>query len=655
MANEWMNPRPVRSNRVLSRSLTIGENIRITVENHEKLVEHICARLDFAVPQRNFLWSKMERIDREMAGYLKLDTQDKQREADNLKGKGVKPTDVKLPLVESQIEEVVTYLMAIFAPETGIFSAVARPDEQAVAHAFTELMNKNAQRMGYRTEYARAFKKMLKYNIGGFLTEWITINGNSVVNSQDGTGTEVQNGEVWSGNKIHALDMYNTFLDPSVHPVDIPMYGEFFAIVEPHTKFRVERMKAAGELFNAADLACTGNAHYWKAPPIVRGTDSEGRGGNMVNWFNFMSGAPASSGAAYDLGMEFVHYFGWINPKDFGLPVKARNTKGDVTLEIWQFTLANKNTIVYAQRLENAHGMLPIALGVPNHDDLMLQEKSFAEMLIPLQTFASFLVNVHQRAARKKLYGVTLYDKDLVDMNQVDTDEIMRIPVSSPAGGKDISKSMAHFTEAPETNNTLTEIDGILGLMQRIIPSNIQNQVANLERATQYQAAAVVQGSNRKNQKLANVIDDQCMTTMRLQLLLNIFQYQEDIDITGSDGQPTQINPRLFRDAHLEFSIGDGLKGIDKLLVIESLRELLNVMLQTPQAWQQVDMIALINYWTTMVGDKADIGQFRYKSPLDALPPDQKQIALQLFQAYVQQQQQGGANAQPGGPQPTAA
>jgi hypothetical protein len=654
MANDWMNPRPVRSNRVLARSLTIGAGITISQENHEKLTQHICSRMEFATSQRDFLWNRMQSIDRELSGYLELDRQDKKRAADNAQGKGLKPTDVKLPLVESQIEEVVTYLMAIFAPETGIFSAVARPEEQAVAHAFSQLMNKNAQRMGYRTEYARAFKKMLKYNIGGFLTEWVTINGNSVVTSQTGQGVEVQNGEVWAGNKIRALDMYNTFLDPSVHPVDVPMYGEFFAIVEPHTKFRVARMKAAGELFNAERLQCDGNAKYWRAPPVVRAHDAEGRGGNMVNWFNFMSAAPASSGAAYDLGMEFVHYFGWINPKEFGLPVKAQNAKGRDTLEIWQFTMANADTIVWAQRLENAHGMLPVAIGVPNNDDLMLQEKSFAEMLIPLQTFASFLVNIHQRSARKRLYGITLYDKDLVDLNQIDTDEVMRVPVQAPAGGKDISKSIAHFTEAPETNNTLNEIDGILALMQRIIPSNIQNQVANLERATQYQAAAVVQGSNRKNQKLANIIDDQCMKTMRLQLLLNIFQYQQDMEIMNEQGQVTQIDPRAFRDSNLEFSIGDGLKGIDKLLVVESLRELLNVMLQSPQAWQQMDMIALINYWTTMIGDKADISQFRYKSPLDALPPEQKQIALQLFQQFMAQQQ-GGQNAQPVGAQPTAA
>ena len=145
------------------KQVQIAENIKISQENHDKLAEHIKDRLLFGDELRNTQVDRYEIIDKEVAGYILLDEEDKKRAQDNVLGKGPKITDGVLPLTISQLDEAVTFLLSVLAPDSAIYSAIAIAEKQEIAKGFANLMNKNADTFGHYRHMARGLFEMMKY------------------------------------------------------------------------------------------------------------------------------------------------------------------------------------------------------------------------------------------------------------------------------------------------------------------------------------------------------------------------------------------------------------------------------------------------------------------------------------------------------------
>ncbi|KKM94063.1 hypothetical protein LCGC14_1202050 [marine sediment metagenome] len=617
------------------KSVKLSDGIIISVKQHDTLLKYLKERLDFGKPSRDRQADRFEIIDREISGYINLDAEDKKRERENIAGRGPFPTDTSLPLTMAQLHEALTYAMTVIAPDSGMYAAIALAEKQDVAKGFATLMNRNAKKFKHYRNLAKGIFDMLKYNIGGYTIDWVSIFGNMIENAKSG-GIEINKKMVFSGNEILAIDQYNLICDISVSPTDLPIKGEFFSIVDVKTPFRLKKMEADGEIFGIKDVikqTMSPEISYYRRKPVIH-IDHSGRAKGDSDWFSILS---MTSPSQEHQGIELINIVTWLIPNDFGLS-KSKD------FEIWRFTIGNSVKIVSAIHLNNAHGYLPCAFGMPWDDGFGLQTKSFAEHLNPFQRFASFQMNIHQKAARKKLYGVTIYNKNIIDLGGFD-------PVAStiparPTGMKDfdLRRAFVQFTDAPNTENTLRDIDATDALMQKILPTDMLRQVASLERATQYQAAAVVQGANRRNHLIVKILDDQCFSVIRDIQLYNVFQFQTDLEVIDESGKLVTINPADFIEAGLEFDISDGLKGIDKLIIIEGFKDIINMMLQSQIASEQVDIVAIIDYWTSILGDKTDFSQFKFKNEFDKLGQQEKQAAFQLFQQAVQQQeaQKGG-------------
>jgi len=192
-------------------------------------------------------------------------------------------------------------------------------------------------------------------------------------------------------------------------------------------------------------------------------------------------------------------------------------------------------------------------------------------------------------------------------------------------------------------SSAFTSIQATSEMMEEILPTSVQ-QVAGLQRATRYQAAATVQGSKRRITRIAKSIDSQALQRMRMHHYWNIMQKADVVELYNErTKQFERINPQAFRDLKIQFDISDGMKGVDKLMLTETMTELYSMVLQSQQGQQRVDFMKMMDHLMSMSGDKTDFNQFAFESPLDALSPDQKQIAFQAYQAAVQQMEaQGG-------------
>lgn len=627
------------------RSYQVGPDAKINEEQHAALIEYLKTRLDFAKKMHDPQTERYKAIDKEVAGYMVLDDDDKQRQLDNKKGYGPKVYDVNIPLVATQADEAVTFFSTVFFPEEGPYHAVTDADKQEVAKGFSRLMNKHGTFYKHFTNFTKGAYSGMKYNKGLWLVEWKETKGSIVGNATNGIGVDIKENEVvMAGNKYEFLNPYNTLLDPTVHPTEVHASGEFFAIVEPKTAFRAQLAAQREEIWNLEYIMDTetGETHgqfeskYYTELPEIHADAQQSASGKKTNWYNFLSGF--TSTASID-GIEFIDVYIWLPAKRFGL-------SDSDNYQIWRITLANM-VVVAAEHLINAHGFLPLVATVPWDDEFGPDANSFAEMLLPYQRFSSFQMNVHQRASRKALYNLTVYDSRALPAMK-DADVLGgKVPANPNMEDMDLRQKVVQFSDVPDTSNTLRDLEGMDGLMQKILPTDILKQVTSLERATQYQAAATVQGANRRNLKIAKTIYIQAFGVGQTIQMYNILQFQQSMEILDESGKMIQIDPTQLRDQQFEFTISDGLRGLDKLILVETVKDVVALLVQNPQAAAQFDIAEVINYLTTMVGDHTSFRQFLFENEFDKLTPEQKQIAFQLLQQAMQQQAQQEGGGQP--------
>lgn len=622
--------------------------ISITKAMHNELVQHCKDRLDWAEQKRSPAIERYTRIDKELAGFIKLDEEDAARKKDTEEGFGPKPYPIYLQLTKTQLDEAMTFLMTVYFPEEGPYAATAPKEKQDVAKAFTMLMNKQASLYKHYLHFAKFAFDGLRYNMGLVAVDWDTHYGTAVSTADDKVSAKIiPDRLLYSGNKLTYLDPYNTLYDPSCEPVDLAENGEFFATVTLESNFKLRRKLARAQLFNLTltDLSAKSMptiSYYKEKPQIV--SDNAGQAQNGTNWISVLTASQASN-TPNAIGIsEVVKLRMWLDASMWfeDVPEDQENMLGIYEVEIW-----NGNRIVNLKQLKNAHGLLPVFAVRPWDDNFAEQTTSFAEMLLPYQRFSSFQMNIHQYAARKALYGLTFLNGRIFG----------DVPNTALAGGvvktkstqelEDIRKHVYQVFDNPGTDNTLRDIEFMDTLMQKILPTDILKQVTDLERATKYQSAATVQGANRRNLKIAQMMDAQAVDKMRQVQMYNILEYQESMELLDSEsGKLVEVNPADFRDAQIEFVLGAGLRGMDKLIIMELIKEVLNMVLQNQAAAQTFDVPAVINYLTSLAGDSTNFAQFKYQNEFDKLTPEQKQMAYELLAQAMQTQAQQQGNPQ---------
>ena len=631
------------------KSVQVGRDIKITQDQHARLVTYVKDRLDWASVGRAKRIERFTAIDKEVSGFLVLSEDDAARKRDLEKGIGVKPYQTNLQLTKTQMNDALTYFMSVFFPEEGPYNAMAPKERQAVAKGLAALMNTHSGRFKHFRHFSKFAFDGLKYNEGLMQVDWEKIMGTTVGNSDQAKLLKLETDQVIAeGNKLSYCDPYNTLRDPSVDLLDLAEKGEFFATVEAVSKHSAERMFLNKELYNrpSEEVFKTGAANkmsYYETKPDIVGDNGKGSGTgtNEVDWVAYLSADSGNSKSKMGV-LEFVYMYIWLPEKDFGLGTEERYA-------IWRITLLNGERVVQAEKMTNAHGMLPIGAIRLWDDNFGDQTQSYAEMLLPYQRFASFQMNTHVESSRKALYGLTVYLETMFpDMKEADITG-GKVPAKNVQDMDDIRKYIMQLNDAPQTGGTLGDMESMGGLMQTVLPTDQIKQVTSLERATKYQAAATVQGGNRGNLLIAQRIETQAFESLRRMQVYNILQYQEAVEIISPEGELVEINPQDLREGQIQTVIGAGLRGLDKLILVETLSEMLQYVVQNKEAAQTVDVVAVMNYITSLIGDYTNFAQFAHDNEFDKLEPEQKQIAFQLLQKAMQQQQ---AAQQPNAGQP---
>jgi len=610
---------------------------KINEEQHIKLLKHVREKLDFGNFVRKHLVDRLRMIDNELSGYVIPTGDDAKRHQDNVSGKAPKPVDISLPLTVVQLDECTTFLLNVLAPDNEMYETTAEASLMEQARAFTSVMNQNAIDFQHYRNMGKAFFNGLKYNFGGLITEWEQVIGRGInfdETRQQGEVKFTDNSIVTEGNAVISADPYNFIWDVSVLPVDLPRLGEFFATIQMRTPFRVKKAAQQGIFYNTQDIIDhrAVEMRYYEQKPRFLVEGALVKEGQQINWRSTLQ--PELNVFMDANSVEIVNTYIWLNPKEFGLSSTQE-------LQIWLISIANGFRIIRAVPLDYAHGMLPCGFFMPWEDESGLDALSYGEMLRPLQHYASFQINTDQHGQRKALNKVTILDRQaFAGVNKEDFRSGVVFADLNYAVDRDIRRVAMQFDhnqqqDAPE------QISKIVDLMQYILPTSIQRAMSDLERATLYQAAWTVQAANRRPYKIARIINDQGLEPVRHQMYYNILQFQKSMEIISPEnGELLTVNPAQIATARIKFLISTGLKGIDKLQITEGLRDVINMLLQSKAGNDQIDVVRVIDYWLTLMGDRFDFTAFKWQDDFDKLTREQKQVAFQLLQQAIQEQEQ---------------
>lgn len=590
-------------------------------KNHKKLLEYLQQRLLVGKSARDQDITRLVRIDKKVSGWLKLSREDKirHRQADN-EGNPLM-TKINLPLSFVHLDDIMTYFAGTFAPNRGMFYHTGSPEETSDASQVVAKMNNDAIQSGYYRELLLGLFALLKYNQGGYFTNWSQEQGPKMTQTDINQPPEVEMQIRWAGNRIEAVDNYNILRDPSVRPEKLHCDGEFVAHAKLRSHYWLQQKASEGFFYNIRktldDNEEMSNLMYYRHPPAeAQFTSSEDGSDQGTDWLALLS---ESAGYIRASGYELVTIYIRLNPTEFGLVPGGPSRLIRNRYEIWRFTILNDTTIIDATQMNNIHGYLPCFLGTMNDDVMGQAQKSVAEILTPLQDFASHLLNTHVEASRARLYGTTVYDPTMVNLNTIPKGEVAaRLPVNPAAYGKDVRAFIWQMNSDMDTERTLQDLEAVMGLVNQFFPTqSLPSQIASIDRAVDSQVAAVQQGANRRQQKAARLLDATLFTNIRFAMYYNIIQYATDNEevVDAYTGKSIRLNVGALRNSNLPYIIGQGLKAIDRMAAASSLQNIIFALIQSPTAGQQFDIAGLIDYWTSMIDIDMDMKQFRVAPP----------------------------------------
>ena len=591
--------------------------------SHDRLLTYLEQRLMLGKEGRDRRVLRYGQIDRDVAAYLRLSDEDRKRKREHALTGSAKATEIALPLTLIHLDDMMTYFAQTFAPNRGMFYHTADAENSEQATQLVQIMNSHAVYGGYYQQLLRAIYAILKYNRGGVWNSWDIEYGPRLELDPSGE-TRLAQEVVFRGNRIKAADMYNFFCDPAVEMSDLHKDGEFAAQVEMVSHYWLKKRCLDGMYFNCEEVLDSekdwGVSKYYCDPPVESRLDSDEMGEAQTSWISLMSG---ETGHMRNGVFEIVRIYCRLNPNDFGLiggtaEQKARRNQ----YEVWRFTILNGETIIETEHMNNMHGHIPCYFGVLNDDQMMEATKSVGENLNPLQNFASFLLNVHVSASRKNLYGTTYYDPSCVDMKKIPPGEVAaRVPIKPQGFGKDIRTMVQHDNNQLDTRQTLQDLQGLMAMIDQFYPTqSLPGQIASIDRAVDSQVAAVQQGANRRQHKGARLIDETLLRPMRFGMYYNIVQYQEDGEVLADyySGSTIQVDLEQLKNVNLSLIIGQGLKALDRQQMQTQLREIIFAMIQAPAVSERVDLLGLLDYWTTMMDLEMNLKQFELAPPAAA-------------------------------------
>lgn len=540
------------------------------------------------------LRENMELIDKYYARSYGVTQEQLKARLAAIRGEAFRIQNFIAPIVLPQVESALGYLDSVFLTGNPIISVGAPPQYADAALAFGTIIENNSHTAGWARNLHMMFRAGLKYSIAAAEVDWEQRRQANIVNSGPDARTEEL---YWKGNVVRSLDMYNTFYDRRVNPVDVPERGDYAGYSVPITACELrEYINQLGTDVHGAIVEAAINSKWtsdhsdqtssqFYVPNVnydLTGTDKAERANGETDWSKFFgTGETRTVGNLNysDSYLKTVCYIRIIPEMYPGLNAAERKTP-----QIWKVVIINNSVIIQMHRLENAHGMLPILFVQPLEDNLGGQSLSFAEHLIDMQDLSSAFWNAVLESKRRAVNDRAIYNPLYLNPADVNNpNPAAKIPLRNSAYNKDLNNVYFPIPYRDDQSASFVQLaEGMYRFSNQITGNNPAKQgqfVKGNKTLREYED--VMGNSDIRNQMMAMVIEFQFFMKMKEAIKLNTLQFQERATyLNAEEEQLVEIDPVKLRQAAVFFKMSDGMLPSDKLLSTEEL----TVAFQTMQA-----------------------------------------------------------------------
>lgn len=561
--------------------------------------------------------SEFEAIDREYYRKNNNGVENAANETANALGDKSKLRDITIPVVGPQTDSLHSYLCQVFLSGYPIFKPVAPPQFAAQLKPISAIVEDNSTRAGWGRNLAMAMKDGLKYNFMAVEVNWERKTSYSFMS--DPTAQNLSNSkskqQIWAGNVIKRLDPYNTFRDKRVPLALVHEKGEFAGYTEIYSFIALKQLIAdlencinVKEAIESNGPGGEGKFQYF-VPTVTNKTITDPS--KEENWVTWMGGKDedAKGGSNALGGYHVTKVYCKILPKAFKMSVPASKSP-----QIWRFILVNGQILLHAERLTNQHNYLPIIFGQPNEDGLDSQTPSFAENIVDMQDIATKLWNIKVASARRAVMDRMLYDPTKVmpkDINSSNPNA--KIPVRPGSYGENLGNVVFPFPYRDDGAATLVSDAFQVVEFARSISGQsraAEGQFTKGNRTLAEYTDTAGRGDGR-NQVIAMFLEAQFYYPIKEIIKANTLQYQAEGEVYAPISQEVvEVNPIELRKAYFSFKMSDGLIPASKMVSMDFLQVLLQVIGSSPEMQQEFDIVALIGYMGTLT-NAPELGNFR--------------------------------------------
>lgn len=394
------------------------------------------------------------------------------------------------------------------------------------------------------------------------------------------TTTEVtQEKTIYLGNRIDPISPYHFYPDTRL-PMTRFQEGEFCASEMEFSLERLRTMEADGTIAGLDEIK---DINAIRSEADIFYTNC--RFGSVSPDMNQMQAFPKTSQGMCVL----TEMQRWITPNRFKVEDETPLGEGDRP-QLYLIWIANWNRVVRMEPMEYLHGEFTYCVGQFSNDQQKVVNEGLAELLEPMETTASWLLNSRIASVRKNVDS-----RMFVDPQSVEWDDIVQrkpvIRMKATARGT-IDQWFKQIQVTDVTQNHMQDIQTLWQFSQGAmgISENMTGQFSSGRRdATQ--SKAVASGASSRMKTVATVVWEVLFAAVGQQMLANLqdgLTFEEFRKIVGDDATPQRFAAFNKRSEGVlgayDFDIFDGTLPSEKGYVAQSMQELFLGMFSNPQS-----------------------------------------------------------------------
>lgn len=502
-------------------------------------------------------------------------------------GRRDKHRNLELPIVLQQVSTAHADLVATFCSGYPIFGFVGdedgSPDAPDVALMLSTLCERDQERFGWVSNLSRALRDALIKDVFAVEVTWES--KPSVQFSTDGRSVTTKSAR-YEGQRLKRICPYNFIWDASTPLEELAERGAYAGYVERmnyiQVKMLLQELPADGliraNISEALSNANEGSSLYYQ-PDLHPLEDM--RRPQETDWeayFGVNSRNARTSGARGRY--EVVTLYARLIPEEFGIRGARSGTPAPFKL-VWV-----GNTLVFAEALQYAHGLLPIACSHYATTGLGFENRSFAENLLDMQDVGTSMMNGVIASMRRAVSDRAIYNPLLLDPRDVASANPAAKMALKPAAfqlGIDSAYKAIPY-EDRLSPYLAANMQTVIALSNNVTGLNPAAQGSFVKgNKTREEFTQVMSNSDARQRANALDIESNALSQLKYMLKLNYMQFAKLESIfSRSQRRKVEVEPAALLAGEADFKAVDGVMPASKVASTDALVAAFNTLAQAP-------------------------------------------------------------------------